>query len=122
MHPRTLDTTWAAGVFEGEGYAGRAGTKFKTERVSVTQKDRWLVEKLRALFGGSICDASDGMHHWIVGGARARGFLMTIYVFLSPWRKAQVRKVLQPEQALQQLGQENERLREELKKAKGDGK
>ena len=100
-HPRMLDIAWAAGIFEGEGYAGRArvtnrsGTISSLERIEVVQKDRWLLDRMRAFFGGNV------KHHekhtafvWWLTGPRARGFLYTIFTFLSPRRRIQVRKAL----------------------------
>ena len=99
-HPTTRDIAWAAGVFEGEGCVS---FERGSARAHVAQKDEWLLERLRALFGGTIgkrihvvtplgkpTERSD----WKISGARARGFLMTIYVFLSPRRQAAIREAL----------------------------
>jgi hypothetical protein len=74
----------------------------------VTQKDPWLLHRLQELFGGRVYpqktrpksisggpikDYGDQWAWWI-GGARARGFLMTIYTFLSPRRREQARVAL----------------------------
>lgn len=101
LHPTMLEIAWAAGIFEGEGSSNRGST----EMVRVGQKDKWLVERLRDLFGGKIyfknghaTAPSDGVlriwqsWQWYLAGARARGFLMTIYPYLSPWRQAQTRR------------------------------
>jgi len=64
--------------------------------VSVFQKDRWILDKLQTFFGGSVKIApvdkrypEKVYHLWRIAGARARGFLMTIYELLSPRRQAQ---------------------------------
>ncbi len=95
LHPSTLDIAWAAGVYEGEGTAG-----ISTSIVSVMQKDLWLCRRLQQLFGGSIRTLEprracpNPIHHWQICGGRARGFLWTVYRFLSPRRQAQARRML----------------------------
>lgn len=82
LHPTSLDIAWAAGIYEGEGSAGYSG-------ISVSQSDRWILDRFQTLFGGKVSyEQSIEMHFWRASGARARGFLMTIYRFLSPWRQA----------------------------------
>jgi hypothetical protein len=95
--PSTADIAWAAGIYEGEGCA-------KDERVQVVQKRPWILLKLRARFGGRIVayNARQGGHGrrgaiywlWVIHGGRARGFLLTIYQFLSPYRREQARRLL----------------------------
>lgn len=81
VHPSVLDIAWAAGIYEGEGSAGYSG-------ISVSQSDRWILDRFKELFGGTVSyERSIEMHFWRASGARARGFLMTIYGFLSPWRR-----------------------------------
>jgi hypothetical protein len=101
-HPTALDIAWAAGIFEGEGSCYRSPNS-STARCRVAQNDRWLLDRLRAMFGGSVqvlAQVGSGLnrkavaHGWHISGERARGFLMTIYVFLSPRRKEQVRRAL----------------------------
>ena len=86
--PTTNDIYWAAGIFEGEGTVGG----IPRNNVMITQKDLWVLERVRDFFGGKIylpkgrdCSA------WYLGGARARGFIQTIYILLSPRRQEQVR-------------------------------
>lgn len=95
-HPTTLDIAWAAGIFEGEGWSSSTSGGRPTTHAAVGQKERWLPDRLKALFGGSVyLSARTGViHQWHVHGSRARGFLMTVYKFLSPRRQAQVKKVL----------------------------
>lgn len=104
--PTLLSIAWAAGIYEGEGTALRAKGGRGSEHVAVTQKDPWILYRLADLFGGNIhAQPSRGpvsilgkppkeyglQHTWYIGGARARGFLMTIYYFLSPRRRLQAR-------------------------------
>jgi hypothetical protein len=98
--PTIRDIVLAAGWFEGEGTCNI--DKGGCSRLRVAQNDRWMLERLRALFGGCIQSfpANRGgfhrtaSHGWYLSAARARGFLMTIYVLLSPRRQAQVRRAL----------------------------
>lgn len=79
--------SWAAGIYEGEGhFATSSGTNY---HVHVVQKDSWLPYRLRNLFGGSVYQYN-GYHKWMLCGDKARGFLLTIFSFLSPRRKAQI--------------------------------
>ena len=94
-HPSTVDIAWMAGIFEGEGWAGvRSGT---SAGATVTQKEPWILERLQQFVGGSVRNGSKNrryppnqIFHWDVSGSLARGFLMTIYKFLSPHKKRQV--------------------------------
>ena len=94
-NPIPHDFIWAAGFFEGDGYCGRVNT----EQVIFTQKDLWPLEKLRSLFGGNIVQTSRDAgkrkyYQWNLNGARARGFLQSIYELLSPRRQEQARQAL----------------------------
>lgn len=88
--PTVADIAWAAGIYEGEGHA-RQHRRIGSQ-VRITQKDPWILMRLKRMFGGSIYK-NMGINVLGLHGARARGFLMTIYKFLSPWRKAQALKV-----------------------------
>ena|ERR1035437_9260938 len=95
-HPTMLDIAWAAGIYEGEGHCRPTGAN--TVRLSVSQKDLWLLYRLRQLFGGTVylrksCGKSN-VNQWYLSGTRARGFLLTIFSFLSPRRREQARSTL----------------------------
>lgn len=99
-HPTILDIAWAAGIFEGEG---STTLERGSTRCQVAQKDPWLLVRLKALFGGTIIDHLNTVtpsgratyrSDWKLSGTRARGFLMTIYSFLSPRRQEQARRAL----------------------------
>lgn len=96
--PTIKDIAWAAGIYEGEGTCKATHGSFG---ISVAQKDVWLVPRLRDLFGGAVAKHNFGgvnpdleLYQWTLYGARARGFAQTIYSFLSPRRRAQIRKAL----------------------------
>jgi len=84
VKPSLLDIAWAAGVYEGEGTVN-------ARNISIAQKDKWILIRLRSLFGGSVYDYGNVCSAWQVSGARARGFALTIFSFLSPRRRLQLR-------------------------------
>ena len=107
--PTMLDIAWAAGIYEGEGtangYAGRKRPHILATQVRIGQKNPWILHRCKELFGGHISTSINNsplntdrlpitMYTWQISGARARGFLMTIYKFLSPRRKEQAKKAL----------------------------
>jgi ssDNA-binding Zn-finger/Zn-ribbon topoisomerase 1 len=107
--PTLLGIAWAAGIYEGEGTALRRKQGHGHEHVAVTQKEPWILDRLAELFGGRVYLAKGrgpqsinggplkdygDYYRWYIGGARARGFLMTIYSFLSPRRREQARVAL----------------------------
>lgn len=92
VSPTPMDIAWAAGIYEGEGHCGH--TKQNSDQLEIVQNDTWILEKLKTLFGGLIFKARN-THRWYICGPRARGFLMTIYKFLSPWRQTQALRCLE---------------------------
>ncbi len=95
ISPTNMDLAWAAGIFEGEGYMSRM--RKTSQQCGVGQKDRWVVDRFKAFFGGSICERQmngEPFYQWHISGARARGFLMTMFTFLSPRRQGQVQACL----------------------------
>lgn len=99
--PTTLDIAWAAGIWEGEGSCCPVNGQWF--RVSVAQKDPFILLKLRDMFGGSVNKYNNDtgyskpthIHTWYLYGARAHGFAQTIFTFLSPRRRAQIRGAIQ---------------------------
>lgn len=103
LHPTMRDLAWAAGIYEGEGTCVRNGKGSST--AVVTQKDRWLLDRFQQLFGGRIylrtyrrtgygSSEMASNFRWQINGKRARGFLLTMYTFLSPRRRTQIRRAL----------------------------
>jgi hypothetical protein len=98
-----LNIAWAAGIYEGEGSTDNPSfSSANSVRVQVSQKDPWLLQQFCDLFGGRLYRARGGrykgevhmMWRWQIYGARARGFLLTVFSLLSPRRRQQARKVL----------------------------
>lgn len=99
LQPTILDIAWAAGIYEGEGTYG------KNNGICISQKDPWILYRLRALFGGTVAAKSpyvtnfgvdQEMYRWTLYGPRARGFVYTIFTFLSPRRRSQIRTKWRP--------------------------
>ena len=98
VYPSTNDIRWAAGFYEGEGTCmfieRRPGAG--SERAAIVQVNQWPLIWMRERFGGSICGTRGrNWKQWQIYGARARGFLQTIYILVSPRRQEQIRKALQ---------------------------
>lgn len=88
-----LELGWVAGIIEGEG-SFAFGTSL---RIVVSQKDRWLLERLVNFYGGRIYPQRKGKYtsswNWILTGPRARGLGRLIKPYLSPRRQLQLQKV-----------------------------
>lgn len=99
--PVAIDIVFAAGLYQGRGSAS-AGT-------IVIRGDEQITVRLLAQFGGSVdvvekdrikpiavgkrvYFATRDVYNWRVSGARARGFAMTIYKFLTIDRQEQIRE------------------------------
>ena len=93
--PTLMQIAWAAGLYEGEGCCTRMGKG--SQQVILGQKDPWVCDRMKTLFGGSIHERTmngEPFYDWHIHGARARGFLMTMFSFLSPRRQEQVQACL----------------------------
>jgi hypothetical protein len=92
--PDKYTIAWAAGIFEGEGSCGLAQSLV----ANVSQKDRWLCDRLQDYFGGGVYEKharnASGMpitfYTWGVTATRAKEFLGKILPHLSPRRTRQV--------------------------------
>jgi len=79
MRLRATDLAWAAGILDGEGYIGiqfRGGKVYGTHQVAVVvvNSSRNMVERLLALFGGSVCRQGK-LWAWSAGQAAAANML-----------------------------------------------
>ena len=96
IHPTPQDIAWAAGIYEGEGCV-TLHKQNHTLMIRVTQVEPWLILRLYDLFGGAINTyqqrgiGTNPVCEWYLSQARARGFAMTIYRFLSPHRQQQLK-------------------------------
>ena len=89
--PTLRELEWAAGFLEGEGSFASNGS---SDRIHAAQKIKEPLEKLQALFGGTIAwkSSGTGIWEWRVFGARARGIMLTLYTLFSEKRKKQISK------------------------------
>lgn len=99
--PTLLDIAWASGFYEGDGGCYRSNTA-RTERVTIYQVKIESLQKMLKLFGGNLykvdrkykrtdgINSKDG-YKWAISGSRARGFMMTIFTFLSKHKKLQIK-------------------------------
>ena len=93
--PRELE--WAAGFLEGEG----SFTYYPC--VSACQVQAYPLHRIARLFGGPVTyrapgryqPQQSGYYRWAISGSNARGAMMTLYVLMSPRRKAQIDFVLE---------------------------
>ena len=96
-HPSILDIAFVAGFYEGEGCCGQDHNR-ASFHVTIGQNDYEKVQWLKRFFGGHISDGHTPkgkvFYSWRLSGGRARGFLMTIYSFLSLRRKQRIREAL----------------------------
>lgn len=102
--PTMKDIAWSAGFCEGEACFS---SHHNSPQVIVTQTNcKEVLEKLQQFFGGSIYKKdnskkfingiqSKDSDYWGIYGERARGFMMTIYSFMSGKRKIQIKKALE---------------------------
>src|SRR5690349_18640689 len=98
--PTKEDIAWAAGIFEGEGWAGSNIGKAKAQlgaspQVKVQMTDIEPPERLFKLFGGGFHNRTSKpprkpkVYIWSASGERARKFLHDVFPFLSPRRQSQ---------------------------------
>lgn len=99
-HPTTLDIYYAAGFYEGEGTIRHPKGTLNGIYITVGQKRPWILYRLRDLFGGSVFrdeQRERPIYLWSLHGSLARGFIMTIYSLLSPYRRLQAAVALHPD-------------------------
>ena len=91
----TSALAWIAGFMEGEG-------SFIVSRSTVTvcavQVQKEPLERLQIALGGSMHCYTNSYHslywRWSLHGSHAIGVAMTLYTFMSPKRKEQIRKMI----------------------------
>lgn len=104
--PTPLDLAWFAGLFEGEGGICKAKKCHYGQgiKLTITQKDEWVIARLRALFGGSITgqrqrqmthngyEWMQSLAKWTLSGQRAFALTQTVFHLMSPRRREQFEK------------------------------
>jgi len=94
---------WTAGFIEGEGTFYFHTNKLhlgggSSPQVRAAQVQREPLDRLRLAFGGKIYwmpkHGKQGIHEWVVNGAPAIGLMLTLYTFMSPRRRDQIRTVI----------------------------
>ena len=97
----TKDIAWMAGIIEGEGCIHYSSGSSPT--ISVVMSDKDVIDKVSFLFGiktyGPFSQKREGKKYkpqWkaIVFGARAVGWMMTIYSLMGERRRAKIGEVL----------------------------
>lgn len=91
---------WIAGFLEGEGSfssksSGSRKRPYRNSEIQATQLQRWPLDKLVSLIGGTICLSKGKYWRWSGSGGLARGLAMTIYSLMSLRRQEQIRIMLQ---------------------------
>ena len=90
--PTEFDIAWVAGFLEGEGTFGYYTS---TPRVTAPQVQKEPLEKLQALFGGSITLRNNqNIWAWNVYGKTARELMNTMYPHMSTRRREQISQAL----------------------------
>ena len=94
--PTVRDLEWAAGFLEGEGNFRGVDKGEGTARVRCSQCNREPMDRIVALFGGSLTflkrrsPERQDVWSWQLSGARARGVMLTLYSLMSQKRKEQI--------------------------------
>ena len=91
----TAALAWIAGFLEGEGSFIASGASFS---VCASQVQREPLERLQVALGGSLHCYTNNHHslywRWSLHGSHAIGVAFTLYVFMSPRRKEQIKKMV----------------------------
>ena len=90
-----VSLAWAAGFLEGEGSFVASGSSMT---VCAVQVQREPLTRLEALFGGTLrCYVNKrgtAVHRWTLHGAHAVALSFTLYTFMSPRRREQIRQMV----------------------------
>lgn len=94
--PTPVDIAWAAGFLEGEGsFSAKRRATGVYGSVTAPQVNREPLERLLAMFGGSIHQRSDGsISTWFAGGEIGRHVARAVYPLMSERRKRQIERSL----------------------------
>src|SRR5574342_551000 len=85
------DIAWSAGFLEGEGSFFFS----RNIRVSAEQVQKEPLTKLKELYGGYLYQRKKGtIYIWVLISGRAAGLMMTLFHFMSPRRRIQIKAAL----------------------------
>ena len=100
MSISTRSLYWTAGFLEGDG--SFLFSKARNVTVSAAQVQRWPLDKLQGMFGGSISihhypdrPTWQSVHRWVLTGTKAAGLMMTLFSLMTVYRKEQIKKALE---------------------------
>ena len=92
------DLYWTAGFLEGDG--SFLFGKHEQLQVTAAQVQKWPLERLQRLYGGSISGHQPEnpkwsfVYRWILTGPTAAGLMMTLYSLMSEHRRGQIKQAL----------------------------
>lgn len=93
---KVKDIHWAAGFLEGEAYFGARKGRYPRPEISVDQKEKEPLLKLKKLFGGGVFHPGKSRYYrYGLYGKRAIALMMTVYSLMSRKRKRRIEKVLE---------------------------
>ena len=105
----TKDICWLAGILEGEGsftlgVVGKTLPKKRTPKITIGMSDEDVVRRVASILGSKSCytrpqstgviTGTKPMYRTECQGARAAGWMMTLYPLLGLRRQAKVQQVL----------------------------
>ena len=98
------ELAWLAGILEGEGcflLTTKSESNLGYPQINVSMSDKDVMDRVALLLEASIYLKADKRKEsykdqWVakVNGARAAGWMMTLYSFMGERRKAKIRQVL----------------------------
>jgi len=98
------ELAWLAGILEGEGcflLTTKSKSNLGYPQINISMSDKDVMDRVALLLEASIYLKSDKRKEsykdqWIakVNGARAAGWMMTLYLFMGERRRAKIRQVL----------------------------
>ena len=93
----TVTLAWIAGFLEGEGSFSGSDSGGQIT-VSAVQVQREPLERLQIALGGALKPYTNNhgrlYYRWTMNGSHAVGVAFTLYTFMSPRRREQIRKML----------------------------
>ena len=111
----TDDWNWIAGIWEGEGTAcittqaqRKPWSPGKRIVVTITQKDRSMLEEVKRLTATGSIHPGSRASHWVIASRCAREFLTTLMPYVrSQRRRIQIVRVLAIDAEQRAIGKKN---------------